>query len=66
MGWVMAKGNDIVTLIGTKTPERLAEAVAAANRPLAADLVAAIEANVSADAFRGERYPAAFMANLTE
>jgi len=63
---VMAKGDDIVTLVGTKTPQRLAEAVAAANRPLAADLVATVEAAVSADAFHGERYPPAFMANLTQ
>jgi len=66
IGWVMVKGNDIVTLIGTKTPQRLAEAIAVANRPLAADLIAAIEAVVPADGFRGERYPAAFMANLTQ
>jgi aryl-alcohol dehydrogenase-like predicted oxidoreductase len=66
IGWVMAKGDDIVTLVGIKTPQHLAEAIAAANRPLPAEMVAAVEGAIPAESFRGDRYPAAFMANLTQ
>ncbi|MFD7133942.1 aldo/keto reductase [Streptomyces sp. NPDC059894] len=66
--WVLAQGprhgTHIVPLVGARTRERLAEALGALDVSLDAADLAAIEAAVPADAAAGERYPAAFMADL--
>jgi aryl-alcohol dehydrogenase-like predicted oxidoreductase len=64
IAWALAKGDDIVPLVGARTRTRLAEAVGALARPLDADAVAALEQAVPRDAAAGERYPAAQMAML--
>jgi aryl-alcohol dehydrogenase-like predicted oxidoreductase len=61
---VLARGDDIVPLIGARTRERLEEALAALDAPLDADDLAALERAVPADAAAGDRYPPAQMAVL--
>jgi len=54
IGWVASQGKDIIPLIGARTPERLAEALAAPLR-LSSAALAAIEAAVPASAVQGTR-----------
>jgi aryl-alcohol dehydrogenase-like predicted oxidoreductase len=64
IAWVLARGEDIVPLIGARRRDRLAEALGALDVTLTADDLAAVEQAVPADAVAGERYPAAQMAHL--
>ena len=64
IAWVAAQGEDIIPLVGARKRERLAEALAAFERPLAAGEVAALEAAVPKGSAAGERYPAPQMAML--
>lgn len=64
IAWSLTRGADIVPLIGTSNPQRLAEAVEATQIELTDDDVAAIEAAIPADAVVGERYAPAQMAIL--
>ena len=64
IGWALSRGDDVVALVGTKNRRRLAEAIAVAERPLSAELLAAIETAVPPGTIRGERYPPAGMAGL--
>ena len=61
---MLAKGEDIVPIPGTKRPERLEENAAAADLALSADQVAELDAAVSRDAVRGDRYDDSGMAML--
>jgi aryl-alcohol dehydrogenase-like predicted oxidoreductase len=64
IAWVAAQGDDIVPLVGARTRNRLNEALPAAHLTLTADDLAEIEKAVPAGSARGDRYPAAMMANL--
>jgi len=64
IAWVAAQGDDIVPLVGARTRDRLTEALPAAGLALSADDLAEIERSVPAGSARGDRYPAAMMANL--
>jgi len=64
IAWVMARGDDIVALVGARTPERLQEALGAPALELGADEVAALERAVPPDAAVGARYPDQQMAIL--
>jgi aryl-alcohol dehydrogenase-like predicted oxidoreductase len=64
IAWVLARGEDIVPLVGSRTRERLAEALGALAITLDADDLAAIERAVPPDAAAGDRYAAAQMAML--
>ncbi|WP_306356960.1 MULTISPECIES: aldo/keto reductase [unclassified Nocardia] len=64
IAWVLAQGADIVPVIGARSPERWAEAVAALDIQLSADELVAIEAAVPADRVAGDRYTAEQMAML--
>ncbi len=64
IAWVAAKGDDIVPLVGARRRDRLAEALGALDKPLAPDLVAALEAAVPKDAAAGTRYAEVQMAHL--
>jgi aryl-alcohol dehydrogenase-like predicted oxidoreductase len=64
IAWVASRGDDIIPLIGTKRPDRLAEALKALDLTLSADDLAVIEAAVPAAAVAGERYDAPQMAAL--
>jgi aryl-alcohol dehydrogenase-like predicted oxidoreductase len=57
LAWVLAKGDDIVPIPGTKSPQRLAENAAAVDLELSPAEVAELDAAVSPDAVRGSRYP---------
>ena len=64
IAWVMARGEDIVPLIGARRRDRLTEALGALDVTLTEAELARIEQAVPKDAAAGERYPAALMAHL--
>jgi aryl-alcohol dehydrogenase-like predicted oxidoreductase len=64
IAWVAAQGEDIIPLIGTKRPSRLAEALAALDVTLSPGELAAIAAAVPAGQVAGDRYDAPQMRAL--
>ena len=64
IAWVLARGPDIVPLIGTKRRTRLAEAIAATELVLSPDDLATLDAIIRPDQVAGTRYSAAQMALL--
>jgi aryl-alcohol dehydrogenase-like predicted oxidoreductase len=64
IAWVLARGDDIVALVGARTRERLQEALGALEAALDADDLAALERAVPPGAAAGDRYPEAQMAVL--
>jgi aryl-alcohol dehydrogenase-like predicted oxidoreductase len=56
LAWVLAQGDDLVPIPGTKSPARLEENAAAADLKLTDAQVAELDAAVSRDAVRGARY----------
>ena len=64
IAWVLARGSDIIPLIGTKRRDRLVEALGALELTLTADELAAIESAVPVGAVAGDRYDEAGMAVL--
>jgi aryl-alcohol dehydrogenase-like predicted oxidoreductase len=61
IAWVLAKGEDIVPIPGTKSPTRLEENAGATDIRLSADDVAELDSAISPDAVRGERYHESMM-----
>jgi aryl-alcohol dehydrogenase-like predicted oxidoreductase len=64
LAWLMAKGEDIVPIPGTKSPQRLEENAAAADVDLSTQDVEELDNAISRDAVRGARYPEQMMALL--
>ena len=64
LAWVMAKGDDIVPIPGTKSPRRLEENAAASEIQLSAEDIDELDNAISPDAVRGDRYPEGMMALL--
>jgi aryl-alcohol dehydrogenase-like predicted oxidoreductase len=64
IAWVLARGDDIVPLVGARTRNRLQEALEALDVSLGADDLAAIERAVPVGAAAGERYNTHGMASL--
>ena len=64
IAWVLARGEDIVPLVGTTMRDRLAEAVGALELELSEDDLAAIERAVPPGAAAGGRYDERQMATL--
>jgi len=64
IAWALARGDDIVPLLGARSPERLAEGLGALEVELSAEDLEAIERAVPADAAAGDRYNAHGMAML--
>ena len=64
IAWVLARGSDIVPLVGARRRDRLGEALAALDLALTAGDLAAIEAAVPASAVAGTRYDAHQMSVL--
>ena len=64
LAWVMAKGGDIVPIPGTKSPKRLEENAAATAVKLSPSDVAELDAAISPQAVRGNRYPEQMMSLL--
>ena len=61
LAWVLAQGNDIVPIPGTKRRKYLQENVGAVEVNLTASDLASIEEVAPKDAFSGSRYPEAMM-----
>jgi aryl-alcohol dehydrogenase-like predicted oxidoreductase len=61
---VLAKGDDIVPIPGTKSPQRLEENAAATDVTLSADEVNELDNAISPDAVRGDRYTEQMMSLL--
>jgi aryl-alcohol dehydrogenase-like predicted oxidoreductase len=64
IAWVLARGRDIVPLIGARRRQQLTEALGALEVRLSADDLTRIERAVPRGAAAGERYPAAQMKQL--
>jgi aryl-alcohol dehydrogenase-like predicted oxidoreductase len=61
---VLARGEDIVPLVGARRPSRVAEAVEALEGGLTAEQLTELERAIPPDAIAGERYAPAQMAML--
>jgi aryl-alcohol dehydrogenase-like predicted oxidoreductase len=64
LAWVLAKGDDIVPIPGTKSPRRLEENAAAADVKLSREDIEELDTAISRDAVHGDRYPEPMMALL--
>lgn len=64
LAWVLAQGNDVVPIPGTKRIARLDENLDALSIKLTADEVAALSAAIPPGAAAGSRYPEAAMAHV--
>lgn len=64
IAWVLARGQDIVPLVGARRRDRLEESLGALDVELTADDLALIEGAAPPDAVAGERYDASAMARL--
>ena len=64
LAWVLAQGNDIVPIPGTKRRKYLEQNLAASDIELTRDDLARINAAAPRGATAGERYPAAYMGAL--
>ncbi|MCC6613684.1 MAG: aldo/keto reductase [Anaerolineae bacterium] len=64
IAWVLARGADIVPLVGARRRDRLAESLAALDLTLTADDLAQIETAIPVGAAAGDRYNAQQMAIL--
>jgi len=64
IAWVLAKGNDIVPLVGARTRDRLNESLGALNVELSPSDVEQIERSVPAGKAAGTRYNAYVMGQL--
>jgi aryl-alcohol dehydrogenase-like predicted oxidoreductase len=60
----LAKGDDIVPIPGTKSPERLEENAAATDGALRAEEVEQLDEAIAREAVRGSRYTEQMMALL--
>lgn len=66
LAYVMAKGDDIIPIPGTKKISRLEENIGALNVVLSQEDIAAIERAVPPEAVAGDRYPAFSAATLNQ
>jgi aryl-alcohol dehydrogenase-like predicted oxidoreductase len=64
LAWVMAKGDDIIPIPGTKKVDRLEENLGALKIDLSPADIAAIERAAPPEAVAGDRYPAASATTL--
>jgi aryl-alcohol dehydrogenase-like predicted oxidoreductase len=64
LAWVLAKGEDIVPIPGTKRRHYLEENLAAAALTLTVAQIQALDAAMAPDKIAGERYAAAIMATI--
>jgi len=64
IAWVLAKGKNIVPVVGARTRSQLSEALGALDVKLSPEDVNQVEAIVAASGVQGERYQAAQMQHL--
>ena len=66
LAWVLAQGQEMLPIPGTKRRDRLEENAGALDVSLTADELAQIDAIAPRGVAAGERYPAAFMGSIAE
>jgi aryl-alcohol dehydrogenase-like predicted oxidoreductase len=64
LAWVLAQGDDVIPIPGTKQKKRMLENIGALNVVLSADDIAEIENAVPAGAVKGTRYPQGQLASV--
>jgi aryl-alcohol dehydrogenase-like predicted oxidoreductase len=64
IAWVLARGQDVIALVGSRTREQLHEALGARALALSSEDLAALERAIPPDAAVGDRYPQPQMATL--
>jgi aryl-alcohol dehydrogenase-like predicted oxidoreductase len=64
IAWVLSRGEDIIPLVGSRTRERLAEALGALDVELSEGDLAELEAAAPPGAVAGDRYPPPLLAML--
>ena len=64
IAWVLARGDDMVPLVGARRRDRLAEALPALEVTLSPDEMAALDAALPPDSAKGSRYAAEQMVML--
>jgi aryl-alcohol dehydrogenase-like predicted oxidoreductase len=64
LAWVLAQGQDVIAIPGTKRRTYLEENIAAAALALSPDDLAQVDSIAPPGITAGERYPAAFMAHI--
>ena len=64
VAWALAKQPKFVPVLGARTRKQLHDVFGALDKPLSADDVAAVEANLPRDAITGDRYPTEHMKHL--
>jgi aryl-alcohol dehydrogenase-like predicted oxidoreductase len=64
LAWVLAKGDDVVPIPGTKSPRRLEENAAAVDVTLSAEEIQELDNAISPDAIVGNRYAEQMMGML--
>jgi len=64
IAWVLAKGDDIIPVIGARQRVRLTETLGALDLPLDAEALAELERAVPPGSAAGDRYPAPQMVHL--
>jgi aryl-alcohol dehydrogenase-like predicted oxidoreductase len=64
VAWALAKEPRFVPVVGVRTREQLHDVLGAADKPLSAEDMRALEAMVPTDAIAGQRYAPAQMAHL--
>jgi aryl-alcohol dehydrogenase-like predicted oxidoreductase len=57
LAWLLQKGDDIVPIPGTTSPDHMRENAAAADITLSAEIIARVDASVNGDTVTGGRYP---------
>jgi aryl-alcohol dehydrogenase-like predicted oxidoreductase len=64
IAWVLARGEDVVALVGARTRERLAESLGALELELSHEQTAELERSIRPETVAGERYPQQQMGSL--
>ena len=64
IAWVAAQGDDIIPIVGARKPGQLSESLAALEKPLDAEDLAALEAAIPKGSAAGGRYAEAQLAHL--
>jgi aryl-alcohol dehydrogenase-like predicted oxidoreductase len=64
LAWVLARGNDVVPIPGTKRRTYLMENIASVSISLSAEEIAVIDEQIPQGSFTGDRYPAVQMARV--
>jgi aryl-alcohol dehydrogenase-like predicted oxidoreductase len=66
IAWVLAQGNDLIALVGARKPEKLSDALAAAELDLSSEDLEAIADAMPKNAVVGKQYPGFVQAMIDE